>query len=746
MQEARPPDAPSSLARATLITMGVRIAAVILLTTFFSYLHIFNSFRTEALVQMERNVAERSQREQAIFVLAEDNQVILRKALVERVQALRQEDPGPRFDSLFVQFPDGTIRNRPEGFDAMRRPCVFIPKGVTVDTEARRHLLAAHDVLVQYGPAFHARFTDTYITLPGGALALYWPERPTWCQDAEPEMPMTTFPFFTVSTPENNPERRTAWTAIFLDPVVGAWQVAVSTPVDIEGRHTATISHDIFIDELMARTLNDHLPGTYNMIFRDDGELIVHPDVSMEGAMESYNILSAGQPGAGSARLRSEKVRAQVRRTFDWVKTGTPGQPIQSIPEDEVYVAAARLKGPGWNFVTVLPESVVSSSALRVARYVLGFGVLSLTLELAIMYWVLRQKISSPLLSFTQATARLTAGDFKVGLDTSRGDELGQMARSFQLMAQELQRREEALRKANEGLEQRVEERTRELKEAHRKLVETARQVGRAEIATNVLHSVGNVLNSVYTSAGVARERLAKLKLENVEKAAEMLVEHQAHLSDFLSQDERGQTVLPFLIRLGKHLRAERQEIQNLLSELGRHTEHIGAIIKLQQRYARVRQQLVESVQLAELIEDALRINQAALGRHSVQVERDLAEVPPVLTEKHKILMILVNLISNAKYALDTMPEQERRMTVRLSPPAGGRVRIEVRDNGVGLKPEMFTLIFQYGFTTREEGHGFGLHSSSLAAQELGGSLSVHSDGPGKGATFTLELPSVAEQ
>ena len=112
-----------------------------------------------------------------------------------------------------------------------------------------------------------------------------------------------------------------------------------------------------------------------------------------------------------------------------------------------------------------------------------------------------------------------------------------------------------------------------------------------------------------------------------------------------------------------------------------------------------------------------------------------------VLAEKHKVLMILVNLISNAKYAVESLPEQERRVSVSLGAPEEGRIQIEVKDNGMGIAPDMLTRIFQYGFTTRHEGHGFGLHSSALAAQEMGGSLSAHSDGLGKGALFTLVLP-----
>ncbi len=742
-----PPTAPTSLARSTLLKMSVRIAVIIALTTLVSYLHLFNALRSEALAQLERNVSQRSQREQALFVLAEDNQALLQKALRERLDTLRSEDPEPRFNGLFAPSPDGAIRNRPEGFDGTRMPCTFIPKGVNVDAELQRRMLAAHDVLTQYGPAFHLRFTNTYITLPGGALSLYWPERPTWCQEAAPDFISSDFDFFTVSTPENNPLRQTAWTGIFVDPVADAWMVSVSTPVDLEDRHALTISHDILINELMARTISDHQPGAYNTLFRSDGQIIAHPALKMEGAAEAYNIVKAtGDSGSPAAQFGSEEQVAHVRRIFEQVKGRAPGQTLVELPGDSEYAAVAELKGPGWTFVTLLPEQVLSSAALRSARYVLVFGVVTLLLELAIMYWVLRQQISRPLLGFTQATSKLAAGDFQVSLDTQRRDELGQLASAFHQMARELQQREEALRQANEGLEQRVEERTQELKAVHRQLVDTARQVGRAEIATNVLHNVGNVLNSVHTSALLARERLAGLKLESVERVATLFEENRADLGNFLAEDSRGRNAVPFLSQLGKYMQGEREELQTLLNEVSRHTEHIGAIVKLQQRYARTPQKLFEPIQLAELIEDALRINQAALGRHGVTVERRLEAVPPVMTEKHKVLMILVNLISNAKYAVDTLPEGQRRLTLSMGHAVSDRIFIAVQDNGMGIAPEMLTRIFQHGFTTREQGHGFGLHSSALAAQELGGSLQVHSDGPGTGATFTLELPVTPER
>nr|WP_047861602.1 ATP-binding protein [Archangium gephyra] len=718
--------------------MGIRIAVVIALGTLFSYLHLFNTLRDQSLVQLERSVVERGQREESIFVLADGHHAFLRKVLLERLQSLSQEEADSRFEHLTARLPDGTIRNRPERFDGTKLPGIVVLRGVSVDGDLRKRIVAAYDVLAQHGPALLTRVTDSYLTLPEGAFVVLWPERPTWCQDAEPDYPFAIYDYFTNSLPQNNPQRRTAWSGAFWDTVSKVWMVTASTPVDVEGRHVATISHDVLLDELMARTARGHLPGAYNVIFRDDGQLITHPELKLDGTV-AYNIRDASVSG-DSTQLGSPEQRAHLRHIFERVVGRAPEQRVLALPEHGAYLATTRLGGTGWNFVTVLPEREITAPALDAARYVLVFGLASLVLELAIMFWVLREQISRPLLAFTHATDRIATGNFQVELDTRREDELGQLAQSFRLMADEVQRREEALRQANEGLEQRVDERTRELKDVHRQLVQVARQAGRAEVATSVLHNVGNVLNSVHTSAMLAKERLVGLQVDDVGQLATLLEERRGDLATFLTEDARGRHVMPFLSGLGQHLRKETHEAVSLLDEVNRYTEHIGTIVKLQQNYTRA-PRLNEPAHLAELLEDALRINSAGLTRHEVKVERHLSPVPQVLTDKHKVLMILVNLISNSKYALDAAPAEQRCLTLRMEAPAADRVRIEVSDNGMGIEPELLTRIFQHGFTTREEGHGFGLHSSALAAQELGGTLTAHSEGPGRGATFILELP-----
>ena len=159
----------------------------------------------------------------------------------------------------------------------------------------------------------------------------------------------------------------------------------------------------------------------------------------------------------------------------------------------------------------------------------------------------------------------------------------------------------------------------------------------------------------------------------------------------------------------------------------------------MQQSYARGTG-VVEILSVEDLVEDSIRMNAASFSRHEVNVTREISSVPPLQTDRHKVMQILVNLLSNAKHALD-QSEGDRRMTVRVTQNQEGQLEIAVMDNGTGIAPENLTRIFSHGFTTKKQGHGFGLHSGALAAKELGGTLKAHSDGPGRGATFTLTLP-----
>jgi signal transduction histidine kinase len=194
-----------------------------------------------------------------------------------------------------------------------------------------------------------------------------------------------------------------------------------------------------------------------------------------------------------------------------------------------------------------------------------------------------------------------------------------------------------------------------------------------------------------------------------------------------------------YLKELAAELVAERDAASAELAVLRGNVEHIKEIVAMQQSYAR-RGGVTDRVDIRTLIEDSLRMNEGAFSRHGVTLVRDFADVPPITVDKHKVLQILVNLIRNAKYACDDSPNSEKRVTVKVRVTDDTMV-VAVVDTGVGIPAENLERIFSHGFTTRKDGHGFGLHSCALAAKELGGSLVGESAGPGKGAAFTLTLP-----
>jgi signal transduction histidine kinase len=225
----------------------------------------------------------------------------------------------------------------------------------------------------------------------------------------------------------------------------------------------------------------------------------------------------------------------------------------------------------------------------------------------------------------------------------------------------------------------------------------------------------------------------------DVGRVARLIEEHAEDRIAFLTSDPRGQKVPEFLSHLAEKLSSEQAAALEELASLLRNVEHVKEIVAMQQSYARV-SGVYENIEVIDLLEDTMRINAGTLARHDVKVVRDFSALPQICTDKHKVLQILVNLVRNAKYACDESGRSDKQVILRATN-GEGRIKIAVIDNGVGIPPENLTRIFSHGFTTRPDGHGFGLHSGALAAKELGGCLTARSEGPGLGAVFTLELP-----
>jgi C4-dicarboxylate-specific signal transduction histidine kinase len=329
-------------------------------------------------------------------------------------------------------------------------------------------------------------------------------------------------------------------------------------------------------------------------------------------------------------------------------------------------------------------------------------------------------------------------------------------------MLDQIETAKKALQQSHDELEIRVEDRTRELSEAnvelsreiaeriraeqelevaHQELVIAARRAGMAEIATGVLHNVGNVLNSVNVSATMVVNQLRSSKICQLTQVVSLIEQNQADLGTFLSSDEKGRQIPRFLKMLAELLIQEDQSLLEEAESLISNVEHIKAIVATQQSYASPgASELAEPTDVNSIFDDALRLDSESFEQHGIDVNRDYASLPTMLIDKQRVMQIVVNLVKNAKESLVERKPGERRLTLRTSV-ENERLVLEVSDTGVGIKKENLTRIFAHGFTTKSTGHGFGLHSCANAATEMEGSLSAHSEGDMQGATFTLKLP-----
>ena len=357
--------------------------------------------------------------------------------------------------------------------------------------------------------------------------------------------------------------------------------------------------------------------------------------------------------------------------------------------------------------------------------------------------------------ALAKAYARILAGlnmapselrrriDYHEEKETLLRGQAAELKAKMDLLDREVEERrkaERALQELNEQLEGRVADRTRALREAQKKVVDAAHQAGRAEIATSILHNVGNVLNSVNVSLSSVADTVNRSRLPLLEKTAALLGAHLHDVSTFLTTDPKGKKIPAFVVAVSENLREERENLSREVELLVKNIEHIKVIISVQQSHAKT-SRIMDHIDIDELIGDAVAVNAAGLEQARVRVVRDTSKVPGVTIEKHKALQILVNLISNAKHAMSAMTNGERVLTIDRTVVDGNQIEISIKDSGIGIPKENLRKIFQHGFTTRSDGHGFGLHGSAIAATQMFGSLTASSEGTNCGSTFSLRIP-----
>lgn len=296
-------------------------------------------------------------------------------------------------------------------------------------------------------------------------------------------------------------------------------------------------------------------------------------------------------------------------------------------------------------------------------------------------------------------------------------------------------RRADELARAGDGLQAANDK----LRRMQAELVEASRRAGMAEVASGILHNVGNILNSVVVTTALLKERIEDSPVRSLARAVELLDEQGRDLGD----EQQREKLRNYLAELSRHLCREQRNYEKRVGALQRKLFHMRAVIRRQQTLARARP-VRERASVNALIEEALAIHAPALRQHGVVVVRELGSIPEIEIDRHKLIQILVNLIANACDAMADNQGTRRVLSVRSREIEGG-VQVDVQDRGKGIRRENLLSVFSYGFSTKRYGHGFGLHSSALLAREIGGTIRASSDGPGAGATFVLKISAREE-
>jgi signal transduction histidine kinase len=279
-----------------------------------------------------------------------------------------------------------------------------------------------------------------------------------------------------------------------------------------------------------------------------------------------------------------------------------------------------------------------------------------------------------------------------------------------------------------------------QLGDTQAKLVEASRQAGRADVAIEMLHGLGNVLNSANVSATRVAEITARSKTHNLSKVVAMIMEHRDDFGRFFRDDPRGQKLPDYFTQLVEVVERDNRVVNAEVESLTRNVDHMKVIVAAQQAQT-YRSDMAETVDVHVLLDDALGAAAASYDEHTIEVVRCFDELPPARLDRHKTLQILIIVLANARDAVMTRELGERRVIVHARRGLRGDLEIVVEDNGCGIAAENLDRIFGLGFTTKSGGHGLGLHYSACAARELKGNLTARSAGIGSGASFVLALP-----
>jgi diguanylate cyclase (GGDEF)-like protein len=509
------PNYKQSLTMDVMLQMAVRVSIVIIAVSALTYWHIYKTLVSSTIDGLEHYIQERGQRESGIFKLAESNHRIFRATYL----AHWQQDffyNEQFFWHVFERRTDQTIRLQKKAYDGYFNHSGLISKDVTayiganapIENNAfRKKLLLAYTMVDHFGVAWTQQFANLYVSMPENVNIVYWPGV-RWADNATSKLNVLSEEWVYITTRQNNPERNSVWTGLYYDPTALEWMVSLETPIDITPTNTLNIGHDILLNALFDRVFNDHLSGTYNFIFRDDGRLIAHP-AKIKEMNRTRGML-----------MISQLKDTQLQHYFQTLQASIHNKQKDYfiVESDDEFLAVTKIDGPDWWFVTVYPKSLLSSPSLKAAKFILIVSLFALVIELIMLYLVMMKKVVKPLETFMDASSAIEGQRYEkitgnvLPLPDHLDNEIGKLAKLFKSMSGSLQHFRSDMQRLTHSLEDQVKVRTRELQKAKDKAEKEATIDSLTQIPNR--HSFYNRAKALLQQADHAGEPLCFLMLD----------------------------------------------------------------------------------------------------------------------------------------------------------------------------------------------------------------------------------------
>lgn len=677
--------AKSSLGNKILIKMTLRISFVILCTCIFSYFHSMSIYDKETLEYAKQYTISRADIESEYFLNAETNANILRDAFYRKLESISDEDAQNRFNEIFEQRSDGVWNTKGKFADFKNYAGVAISPNNTLDSLFCRSMVASFEVVSQYGPAFYKRYYDTFMFMGKEAGIVYFPEEDLARLPNIKEILAGGFAA-TLGSIENSPDRKLYWTKIYKDEAIKKWMISVTIPIDYEGKWLGSAGHDVLIDDSLKRLEDISIPGTYNLIFSKNGELVVSKEFKTE-IEKSGGQLDINQINDPNIKMIWENI-LRLNLNGDSVKSNAI----------EAYIGVKQISGPNWILVQIYPFSLIMKKAQFSILTIVLITLLSLLVELFIIYRILHKEVAVPLSELISTTENIYAEQSNLNISNTRNDELGILAKSIQNMALEVSENKRTL-------ELKVQERTNELIQTNNVLKEKNTTLDilnqeKNEFISIANHDLKNPLSMVLLSLDLIKKKLDKTGNEKVFYRLDIIENQTIKMMEIISE------YLNYIL-------------------IEEDSSHAAKTI----------------FNFTELIDTILMQNEMVIKNKSQRLIKKLDDEVMIKSSRNLCGVIFKNLLSNAiKF---TEPNKEIKVELYQNSKS---IFLRVSDEGQGIPKEEHHLVFQKFArltpkpTGGETSSGLGLSVVLQLVEKLGAKISFESN-PILGSQFTVEFP-----